>query len=580
MLTDGRNDWVAATSRVAVEPASDAVALPGGTHATGKIEEETATRGNKPRRELTEGISITAPARHGMHDLLLLCMRKPGMHPILVRIPLPHGPLKLWWGLVAITVLAFGFAAWSQRIKDRAGVLSGGFVGFAAGLGSYFWRDVSFDSPALPLYSYGVMLGLSLVVGWYLTLTLAKKDGLPQETMANCYVVTALAAIVGSRVLYVLTNLDEFHSVADMFKVRLGGLVAYGGFLGGYLGSWAFLKSKRINLLPWADVAVPSLASGLMITRIGCYLFGCDFGKRLPDGAPHWLKAMGTFPHWAAGTVESGDGSPAFIRHMEIFKDGPLHAELTHANASLPVHPTQIYESLVGLVLLGLLLWQRRSQRFRGQIFFLFVFGYGYLRFLLEILRDDVERGEYGPVMPEHILLPGALLLMSVAFIFGIANGIPNQAARLVARIASLVPPLVTYIALKPPSFGASVSMQLSTSQWIGFLTALAVSFFYAQYWDVAQKQPKLAMSVETLGPGAVEELAREEKEKKLAAGEEKEKEEDEADDDGSLEGKLSETKAEAPRPKHRKGERQAEEEPESKPEGDPAGKQTPAPEG
>ena len=172
---------------------------------------------------------------------------------------------------------------------------------------------------------------------------------------------------------------------------------------------------------------------------------------------------------------------------------------------------------------------------------------------------------------------------MSIGFIFGIANGIPNKTARLVARIASLVPPLVAYIALKPPSFGASVSMQLSTSQWIGFLTALAVSFFYAQYWDVAQKQPKLAMSVETLGPGAVEELAREEKEKKLAAaGEENEKKEegDEADDDPSLEGRLSETKAEAPRPKHRKGERQAEEEPESKSEGDPAGKQTPAPEG
>jgi phosphatidylglycerol---prolipoprotein diacylglyceryl transferase len=511
-----------------------------------------------------------------MRDLLLLCMRKPGMHPILFRIPLPHAPLKLWWGLVGLTIIAFAFAAWSQRSKDRAGVISGGVVGFAAGIGSYVWRDVSFDSPALPLYSYGVMLGLSLVVGWYLTLTLAKKDGLPQEVMANCYVVTALAAIVGSRVLYVLTNLDEFHSVADMFKVRLGGLVAYGGFLGGYLGSWAFLKSKRINLMPWADVAVPSLASGLMITRIGCYLFGCDFGRRLPETAPGWLKSMGTFPHWPAGTVESGDGSPAFIRHMEIFKDGPLHAELTRANASLPVHPTQIYESLVGLTLLSLLLWQRRSQKFRGQIFFLFVFGYGYLRFLLEILRDDVERGEYGPVMPEHVLLPGALLLMSIAFIFGIANGIPNKTARLVARIVSLVPPLVTFIALKPPSFGASVSMQLSTSQWIGFATAIAVSFFYAQFWDVARKQPKLAMSVETLGPGAVGELAKEAKETREAS--EKKEEEDESEEE--LEGSLSETKAEAPRPKHRKGERPAPEEAEDKSEGDPGAKQTPAPEG
>ncbi len=510
------------------------------------------------------------------------------MHPILFRIPLPHAPLKLWWGLVAITILAFAFAAWSQRTKDKAGVMTGGAVGFAAGIGSYLARDVSFESPNLPLYSYGVMLGLSLVVGWYLTLTLAKRDGLPQETMANCYVVTALAAIVGSRVLYVLTNLDEFHSVPDMFKVRLGGLVAYGGFLGGYLGSWAYLKAKRIRLMPWADVAVPSLASGLMITRIGCYLFGCDFGKRLSDTAPSWLKSMGTFPHWPAGTVDSGDGSPAYIRHLEIFRDGPLHAQLTNSNASLPVHPTQVYESLVGLGLLSLLLLQRRSQKFRGQIFFLFVFGYGYVRFLLEIIRDDVERGEYGPVMPEHVLVPGALFLMGVAFIFGIAKGIPNKTARLAAQVASVVPAIVAYVALKPPSFGAAVSTQLSTSQWIGFLTAIAVSFFYAQFWEEARKQPRAAMSPETLGPGALEELAREAGEKS-AASEEKsgEEESDEEEDEGDpdVERALTETKAEAPRPKLKKGERPSgsgepseDGEAEAREEG-AGGKPTPAPE-
>ena len=68
------------------------------------------------------------------------------------------------------------------------------------------------------------------------------------------------------------------------------GLVAYGGFIGGLIGSWAFLAPKKIRLLAWADDAVPSLASGLLITRIGCYLFGCDFGKGLADSAPRWLE--------------------------------------------------------------------------------------------------------------------------------------------------------------------------------------------------------------------------------------------------------------------------------------------------
>jgi phosphatidylglycerol:prolipoprotein diacylglycerol transferase len=474
------------------------------------------------------------------------------MHPILLRIPLPQMPLKLWWGLVAISVIALLFAGWAVRTKDRSGAIGGAAVAVAVAVGSYVWRDVAFNSPNLPLYSYGVMLGLSLVVGWYLTLALAERDGLPKETMANCYVVTAIAAIVGSRVLYVLTNLGEFSSFGDMFKVRLGGLVAYGGFLGGFLGSWAYLSSKRIRLLPWADVAVPSLASGLMITRIGCYLFGCDFGKRLSDDAPSWLKTMGTFPHWAAGTVDNGDGSPAFMRHTEVLKGTPLASTLLKTNASLPVHPTQIYESLVGLVLLVLLLWQRRTQKFRGQIFFLFVFGYGYLRFLLEILRDDVERGEYGPTMAEHVLIPGALLLMSLGFVFGIAVGIQNATLRMAARVAALVPPVAAYVMLKPPSFGASISTQLSTSQWIGLLTACAVSFFYAQYWNDARKQPRVAMSKESLGPGAVEDSTKEaarEREIETREGDEEE------DSDASTEASLEVTRAEAPKPKQKERE-------------------------
>ncbi|PIE05259.1 MAG: prolipoprotein diacylglyceryl transferase, partial [Sorangium cellulosum] len=265
----------------------------------------------------------------------------------------------------------------------------------------------------IPIYSYGVMLGLSLIVGWYLTLWLAEKDGLPKEVMANCYVVTALAAIVGSRLLYVVTNLEEFDTFADFFAFRRGGLVAYGGFLGGYLGSWGYLKLKKIPLMPWADVAVPSLASGLAITRIGCYLFGCDFGKPLSDKAPAFLQKIGTFPHWAEGTVDRGDGSPAWIQHVN---SGLVDSEAAH---SLPVHPTQLYESMVGLALLGLLMYQRKHQRFRGQIFMVFAFAYGFARFLLEMVRDDAERGMYGPELGSHILLPAALFLFALGYSIG-----------------------------------------------------------------------------------------------------------------------------------------------------------------
>ena len=420
------------------------------------------------------------------------------MHPILFRIPLPKMPLKAWWALAAVAAIALVYALIGIRKKDRGTAATSLIVAAAAGIGGYALRDVTYQAPNLPIYSYGVMLGVSLVVGWYLTLALAERDGLPKETMANCYVVTALAAILGSRVLYVATNPDEFKTFGDFFALRRGGLVAYGGFLGGYLGSWLFLQRHKIRLMPWADVAVPSLASGLLITRIGCYLFGCDFGKRLPEGAPAFLKKLGTFPKWGDGVMEGG--SPAFDKHMKAFMGTPLGSEIAKSGHSLPVHPTQIYESLVGLFLLAILLWQRKHQKFRGQIFFLFAYAYGYLRFLLEIIRDDSERGEFGPSMPEHWFIALSLFAFALAWAFGISLGIKDMRVRTASRVAAFIPPIVAFLWLKPASFGKETNIQLSTSQWVGLLSACVVAYFYAKFWEEARRSPKLAMSLESLG--------------------------------------------------------------------------------
>src|SRR6185312_13204201 len=108
------------------------------------------------------------------------------------------------------------------------------------------------------------------------------------------------------------------------------------------------------------------------------------------------------------------------------------------------------------LTLLMILLWQRKHQKFRGQIFFLFAFAYGYLRFLIEMLRDDGERGEFG-TFPLHFFIPGALVIMALAFVFGISLGITNPRARTVARVAAFLPPIVAYVVLAPAKFGEVV---------------------------------------------------------------------------------------------------------------------------
>lgn len=426
------------------------------------------------------------------------------MHPILFRIPLPDMPLKLWWVLLAAVVLAFIYAAAAYRQGERGGAAFGGALAIGAGVAGWIFRAKEYHLQSLPLYSYGVMLALSLIVGWYLTLGLAERDfgEKYKEVLANCYIVTAIAAIAMARLLYVVTNLDEFHSITDVFAMRRGGLVAYGGFLGGFAGSLLYLRSRGLRLLPWADVAVPSLASGLLITRIGCYLFGCDFGKPLSDGAPEWLKKLGTFPHWADGTLEQGSGSPAWIQHVQ---QRGLSIE---APASLPVHPTQLYESAVGLCLLVMLLVARRSQKFRGQIFLLFTFAYGVARFLLEILRDDLERGEYGPALGAHIFLPLALAGFAIAYSIGMARGIKDGTLRLVTQIVAFVPSIVTFLVLRPGSFAEQTLIQLSTSQWVALTTGIAAAIAYGIFWKAAEMHPESAMAIGLSGDDPERELA------------------------------------------------------------------------
>lgn len=275
----------------------------------------------------------------------------------------------------------------------------------------------------LPIYSYGVMLGISLIVGWYVVLGLGRRDGLSRDWMSNCYISTAVFAIVGARLLYVITNPNEFEDPLQVFQFREGGLVAYGGFIGGTFGSWLHAyrhrKNPGVSFLAWADAVVPSLATGLLFTRIGCLLYGCDFGGRIGADAPGWLRAIAIkFPNWAtrfpslAKKFEGGSGcsgplhgSPAWNHHVEHYGLSP------DANWSFAVHPTQIYESIVGITLFGVLMLVRwKLRRFTGQLFLVFVMLYGVIRALLETVRDDPERGGILSASTSQIIGVGSAL--------------------------------------------------------------------------------------------------------------------------------------------------------------------------
>lgn len=272
---------------------------------------------------------------------------------------------------------------------------------------------------AIPIYSYGVMLGSSLLFAWYFLMYMGKRvENFNRELLASCFTWTAIGAIIGARLLYVFTNLDSFNSIGSWFDLRSGGLVAYGGFIGGFLSAWAFWRTKKIPLLPFADLAVPTLGSGLMMTRIGCYLYGCDYGKRLGPDAPGWLARAGTFPKWDADAFPvfacdaTVSGSPAYQHHVGLYPD-----EMIDRVASLPVHPTQIYESVVGLVLFVFAVWLLLHRKFRGQVFLTFAGLYAFWRFLVEYLRDDPERGFAFGFSTSQLISLGMIPLIIIAYV-------------------------------------------------------------------------------------------------------------------------------------------------------------------
>ncbi len=261
------------------------------------------------------------------------------------------------------------------------GMKSGSWTPSAAGFG-HPWTPV-------PIYSYGVMLGTSLVVGWFLVMRLAQQDHIDQQEAATMYMWTCVWSIIGSRALYVLTNLSDFNSITEMFMVNRGGLVAYGGMIGGFLASWYGCRKRKIPLLQWADVVAPGVVLGTAITRVGCLLFGCDFGAR--TNLPWGIRFPGP-------TAMAAQGSPAWQHHV---RDLGLSRA---AQWSYPVHPTQVYESLVGLGLFGLLMLIRKHRRFSGQVFLGWVLGYGIMRPLIEIVRDDDQRGNVGTLSTSQFI--------------------------------------------------------------------------------------------------------------------------------------------------------------------------------
>ena len=412
------------------------------------------------------------------------------MHPVLLRVPLPSWSVPLAPALLVVAAIGAVVALVGWRGKAVDLLVIGVTVALGAVGGAVALRGDSYQLTEIPLSSYGVTLCVALVAGWYLSLGLAKRDGLPPETTSNCLVIAAVVGFLAARLAYAAANASEFSTLRDIVDVRRGGLHALGGMVGGTLGAAVFLKLRRLPLWPWADVAAPSLALGVALGRVGSYLLGSAFGTPLGEGAPGWLRRLGTFPRWPEDLLE-GAGSPAWVQHVT---DGLVSLD---SAASLPVHPIQLYEAVLATLLLVALFAWRPRQRFRGEIFLGFAFAYGLLRFGLDALRGDPQRGLVGPQLGQHQIYPIGACLLAAAFVVGPARSIGAPALRRGLQAASLVPAIVLYVMLRPGAFALGTPVQLSTSQWFALGAAVAAAAAWGVLAKVAEAHPEAAMALD-----------------------------------------------------------------------------------
>ncbi len=219
----------------------------------------------------------------------------------------------------------------------------------------------------LRVYSYGFMLALAFIAGTYLATVRAKRHSISAALVTDLVFYILLSAVAGARVLFVAVNWSYYRDhLLDILKVWEGGLVFYGGFLLAFgVAAW-FLKKHRLSFLKIADIFSPSLAIGVAIGRIGCFLNGCCYGKI------SW--------HWGICFPARGE-PPAFAQQV---LDGLLPFGATQ---SLPVIPAQIYESLGGVAIFLILVWLERKKRPEGFLFAAFMFLYSISRFIIEGFR-------------------------------------------------------------------------------------------------------------------------------------------------------------------------------------------------
>jgi phosphatidylglycerol:prolipoprotein diacylglycerol transferase len=216
---------------------------------------------------------------------------------------------------------------------------------------------VLLDFGPVRIYTYGFFLALAFLSAIYLAGREARRLGLPTQVFYDLCFYAVLAAIIGSRLLYVLLEWPTFATRPwKIFALWEGGLVFHGGLVLALAVAFYYMHVHALPWRPTLDALALGMPMGQFFGRIGCFMAGCCYGA--PSSLP-----------WAVTFT-----SPETLCPLKV-----------------PVHPAQLYESFLALGVFGVLYGLRTRKRFEGQLLLTYFLLAGAVRFTVEFFRDPSD---------------------------------------------------------------------------------------------------------------------------------------------------------------------------------------------
>ena len=218
---------------------------------------------------------------------------------------------------------------------------------------------------------YGIVIACGMIGGVLIAATIAKRSGQDPEDYYDMALYAIIFAVLGARMYFVIFNWDYYaEDLTRILNIREGGLGIYGGIIAAIITVYILTRRKKLHFGLVADTAAPALIFGQCLGRWGNF-----FNREAFGGYTDNLFAM-QLPVSA-------------VRRNEITAELWEHAVEIEGITYIQVHPTFLYESLWNLALMISLLIYWKHRKFNGEVFLLYLLGYGVGRFWIESLRTD-----------------------------------------------------------------------------------------------------------------------------------------------------------------------------------------------